>query len=104
MIRSVGKTSSCSPGGNCCGSCKGHQHLGDTTCDASGNCYEVTSSITYGDPVSGPAALPLLSPIATAAQNAATGVINPGGISPATLYIGGAFLLVLLLELTSRKR
>lgn len=78
--------------------------MGDVSCDETGSCYEVTSSITYGDPVAGPAALPLLSPIATAAQNAATSVINPGGISPAALYIGGAFLFVLLLELTSRRR
>lgn len=108
MIRSVGKTG-CSPGGDCCGSCKSHR-LGDVSCDETGSCYEVTSSITYGGPVSDPGAalpLPLFNPAVTASRNAATSVIAnppPAGISPTALYIGGAFLLVLLLELTSRRR
>lgn len=65
----------CAPGADCCAACASHGptnlgaasgsgrrnaalhvgdfHLGDTTCDVDGNCYEVTESITYGAPASG---------------------------------------------------
>jgi hypothetical protein len=81
--------------------------MGDVQCDANG-CYDVTSSITYGDVVN-PAPLmpiPLVSPSATAAQIAATSIVaNPGtGLSASAVYIGAAVLLVLLLEGSSRRR
>jgi hypothetical protein len=127
----------CSPGGSCCSECAGetgppigpaatHTHaiptgrnaalrraLGDVTCDSAGNCYDVSYSITYGDPVAsggsnimtGPAVN--LNDPALQMDSSSTGISAAGitgGIKPAWLYLGGALILVALLEATSRRR
>lgn len=79
MIRSVKiptgvSRMGCAPGAGCCDECGSHapamnlgalvpttstgrrhaalhSNLGDTTCDDQGNCYQVTSSVSYGAPV-----------------------------------------------------
>jgi hypothetical protein len=126
MIRTVPTPgSSCHAGGNCCDSCRGTSHtvtsmrnaalksrLGEVTCDSAGNCYDVTYSIQYeGAPDGGSAAgssadgsamaLPPLGPGFNPAQ-APSFTLPAAGISKTALYIGGAILLVLLLEGGSR--
>lgn len=114
MIRSVyTPADACHPGGDCCDNCRGHHHLGDTgpsttTCDAAGNCYQVTSTISYGtegDPNApidmGGAPLPL-PPLNIASPAPAVSISGN-----AIWYVAGALLLLIAFsssEPAARKR
>ena len=89
-----------------------HRALGDVTCDSQGNCYDVTMSISYGDPVgsnimTGPAVnlnSPALQMDSSSQPGAIPAASTATGIKPAYLYLGGALLIIALLEATSRRR
>lgn len=105
MIHSV--YTPCHPGGDCCDDCRGHHHLGEAgpagvTCDDNGQCYEVTSTVSYDNSTapftpldtSGSTLPPLTVATAAPTVGTTTGAFDKTSL----LYIGGALLLVLLLE------
>lgn len=110
----------CAPGSGCCDACGGHSlkgthsnrvfttgdggrnsalhsHLGDTVCDADGNCY--TDGVLTAAPLTTGAGCP--PGVASCSSSAGSTL----GMSNSTLmYVGGAVLIIALLEATSRRR
>jgi hypothetical protein len=99
----------CAPGAGCCAECGSHHSLGATdnaptvTCDDAGNCYEVTSTITYGDPAATGSPAPLqLPPLQIGSPAPAFTIAGSadGTTTKTMLYLGGAALLLYLLTPT----
>lgn len=112
----------CAPGAGCCDECGGHgkmgatHHnvgatvhqgyrgrmlhgaLGDTTCDTAGNCYDVTSSVSYGgDLMTGP-------PVNLNNPALQMGSADSQSKISATTYILGAIALIGLIEILKGRK
>lgn len=98
MIRSVPTPKNgrmgCSPGGGCCSECGDHGKLQATQCDDSGNCY--TDGVLT--------AAPLTTGTGCAAGVTTCAASVFASVTPATWYVLGAGLLILMLEMSAGRR